>query len=233
MSRLIDLTGQRFGRLTVVSRAENTKNGDARWNCVCDCGKQTNVKGSRLRSGGSQSCGCLREERASKANKRYNTFRVDGEKVFVKLSNVDKEMIVDADIWSAWAHKICWHLSKDGYAMAYSPELKKNIRFHLFAFPLPEPGLVRDHIDGNRLNNTRANIRFVTQQKNNLNHKVGKLNKSGYTGVYWRRDKKKWKAEITIGGKHIHLGYFQNLRDAIAAREAAEIKYFGEYRRKD
>lgn len=61
-SVLIDETGNRYGRLTVVSRAENTKRGLARWNCVCDCGNTTVVIGNNLRNGNTVSCGCRVKE---------------------------------------------------------------------------------------------------------------------------------------------------------------------------
>ena len=63
MSRIIDLTGQRFGRLTVVGKAPST-NGctNARWICRCDCGKETIVRSTSLRQGESKSCGCYRSE---------------------------------------------------------------------------------------------------------------------------------------------------------------------------
>lgn len=60
--RLDDLTGKRFGRLTVVSRAENGKGGRARWLCRCDCGNKRVVYGYSLKSGNTRSCGCLRAE---------------------------------------------------------------------------------------------------------------------------------------------------------------------------
>lgn len=56
--RLIDLTGQRFGMLTVIGLAERTK--ATRWKCVCDCGKETIVTSQNLRRGGFYSCGCNR-----------------------------------------------------------------------------------------------------------------------------------------------------------------------------
>jgi hypothetical protein len=55
----INLTGQTFGRLTVVRRQENTKEGIAKWECLCECGKYTICRGSRLRSGETKSCGCI------------------------------------------------------------------------------------------------------------------------------------------------------------------------------
>lgn len=57
----IDLTGKRFGRLVVVSRAES-KGSMTRWNCVCDCGNETVVYSANLRRGYTQSCGCYRHE---------------------------------------------------------------------------------------------------------------------------------------------------------------------------
>jgi len=62
MAKLIDIMGQKFGRLTVISRAENGKTGQPRWNCKCDCGGKTITLGGDLRSGGTKSCGCLQRE---------------------------------------------------------------------------------------------------------------------------------------------------------------------------
>lgn len=58
----IDLTGERFGRLTVISRERNNRRGNALWICQCDCGNETVVLGERLRNGKTKSCGCLKEE---------------------------------------------------------------------------------------------------------------------------------------------------------------------------
>lgn len=60
MSKVRDLTGQKFGMLSVVSRGENDKSGRATWNCVCECGNLTNVKSGNLTSGRTFSCGCIR-----------------------------------------------------------------------------------------------------------------------------------------------------------------------------
>ena len=63
MGNLIDLTGKRFGRLTVIHRCEN-KNGGRfpAWTCKCDCGKIVDVLGCNLRTGNTQSCGCYNAE---------------------------------------------------------------------------------------------------------------------------------------------------------------------------
>lgn len=68
MASLKDRIGQRFGRLKVVSRAENGPGGKARWNCLCDCGSNKTVNGWDLAGGRSQSCGCLQSERTATSN---------------------------------------------------------------------------------------------------------------------------------------------------------------------
>lgn len=60
--------GNTYGYLTVISRAENTKEGRAQWLCKCKCGNEVVVLGKRLRSGNTKSCGCYQKERAAEAN---------------------------------------------------------------------------------------------------------------------------------------------------------------------
>lgn len=66
MSHLIDMTNERFGRLLVVKRVENSAQGQARWLCVCDCGETNIVKGQDLRNGKVVSCGCYKIEQQTK-----------------------------------------------------------------------------------------------------------------------------------------------------------------------
>lgn len=66
----LELTGQRFGRLRVVERAEN-RGHHVRWRCICDCGAESIVGVDQLRSGDTQSCGCLHREVSSRIGKRY------------------------------------------------------------------------------------------------------------------------------------------------------------------
>ena len=61
--RIIDLTGITFGRLKVLSVVQKAGHGRVKWFCICTCGKQKTITGADLRSGGSQSCGCLKDER--------------------------------------------------------------------------------------------------------------------------------------------------------------------------
>lgn len=78
---LIDLTGKRFGRLVVQQRAPRESRVKPRWACVCDCGKETVVFGSQLRSGQTKSCGCLANDGSSRRthgasrSKLYNAWK--------------------------------------------------------------------------------------------------------------------------------------------------------------
>ncbi len=66
---VIDLTGQRFGRLLVTGRAPNQGRKTC-WHCVCDCGNESNVQAFNLLNGLTRSCGCYRRERASQVHKK-------------------------------------------------------------------------------------------------------------------------------------------------------------------
>lgn len=63
--KLIDLTGMKFGNLTVIERAENSKDGHVRWKCVCNCGKvkEKPVSAQDLKNGKVVSCGCIHHQR--------------------------------------------------------------------------------------------------------------------------------------------------------------------------
>ena len=73
MGGVKDMTGQRFERLTVIERAENTVSGQARWLCHCDCGRDTIVKGYELRAGTTKSCGCYKIGRLTRFNTKHRS----------------------------------------------------------------------------------------------------------------------------------------------------------------
>ena len=79
MGAFIDLLGKRFGRLTVIERMPNNKRHQAVWKCLCDCGKEVIVASGHLRSGHSQSCGCLAHERAADYHRTHD---MKGTKLF-------------------------------------------------------------------------------------------------------------------------------------------------------
>ena len=83
MSKLIDLTGQDFGYWHVLYRAENNKDGRARWHCKCTaCGKEKDVDGAHLRAGKSTNCGCIRMKKMRDSVKKDETGKIYG---FLKI----------------------------------------------------------------------------------------------------------------------------------------------------
>ena len=82
-----------------------------------------------------------------------------------------------------------------------------------------------DHINGNKQDNSLCNLRNVTALENRRNKCIQKNSTSGVMGVYWHAHHEKWLALIRVNYKLLHLGYFSNKEDAIAARKAAEVNH--------
>lgn len=150
----------------------------------------------------------------------------------VPIQNRWGEVISSFLISKCDAHllKYTWRLRKRGYV--YRKENRKDIWLHNEIMCPPE-GYVVDHINGDKLNNTRENLRVCTQLDNMKNLKIYTSNTSGVKGVNWRKDIQRWRAYINVEGKCISLGTYKDKEDAIKARKEAEVKYFGEFRRKD
>jgi bacillopeptidase F (M6 metalloprotease family) len=88
-----------------------------------------------------------------------------------------------------------------------------------------------DHIDCDKLNNRRSNLRLVTQANNNCNIKRRSNNKSGYKGVHFYTRLNNWRAEITKNGKRFCLGYFKSAELAYEAYCKAAVELHGEFAR--
>lgn len=84
---------------------------------------------------------------------------------------------------------------------------------------------VVDHIDRNPLNNIKKNLRVCDRRTNAFNKGCQTNNKTGYPGVSFHKTKHQYQAYIKIDGRHIYLGFYDNLEDAIKARKNAENKY--------
>lgn len=87
------------------------------------------------------------------------------------------------------------------------------------------PAHVIDHINGDGVDNRWCNLRAVTAVENSRNRRLCRRNTSGCPGVWWRADNKKWRVLIRVNGRLLHLGHFEELDIAIAARKAAEVKH--------
>lgn len=90
-------------------------------------------------------------------------------------------------------------------------------------------GVHVDHVNGDGLNNTRANLRVATYSQNAYNRRVSTRNRSGVTGVSFSRQTRKWHACIQISGKTRCVGRFDTIAAAAEARRSAEKKYYGEF----
>lgn len=222
----IDITGLKFGRLTAISRSGKSNNGSMQWSCKCDCGNTKIVDGYLLRTGSVRSCGCLHAEKMHNVKKKYNDFVIKDGIVNVKLSNSEKIMLCDIDDWER-LKQFCWRIGKNGYACTNRKCGNEEMMFFHHSVIECADGFVRDHINRNKLDNRKINLRMVTAKDNSLNQGLRKNNTSGYRGVHYSKRYKKYIAQIMNDGKCYCLGKFDNIEDAIEARINAEIKYFG------
>lgn len=88
-----------------------------------------------------------------------------------------------------------------------------------------------DHVNGNGLDNRRENLRLCTQTLNNGNQRLAKHNTSGIKGVAFHKASKKFRAYISVGDRHKHLGLFLTEAEARQAYRDAALAYFGEFAR--
>ena len=87
-----------------------------------------------------------------------------------------------------------------------------------------------DHINRNRSDNRISNLREATHTQNARNMSKASNNTSGHPGVHWYSRDSKWLAHITHNYKQIHLGCFNTIEEALSARKAGELKYWGAHR---
>lgn len=140
-----------------------------------------------------------------------------------KVALVDDE---DYERISRWK----WHYTPNGYAAhtIWSPEKKVNRGMHREVMQTP-PGLETDHINGNKLDNRRENLRICTSSQNKANSGLSKMNTSGYKGVRWRESRQKWEVDIRKDGRKVFLGRFDDIIEAAKAYDLAAKAHYGEF----
>lgn len=139
--------------------------------------------------------------------------------IVIKLDDDDYEKVAKLGLkWSA---------SKDRGKFYFHKRISKKdkITMHRFIMDAPK-GMYVDHINGDTLDNTKKNLRICSNAANLRNSRIRIDNKSGVKGVSFRKDRKKWVAAIKVMYKTIHLGKFNNKKDAVIARKNAEKLYW-------
>ena len=209
-----DLTGNKYGLLTVLGQTEDyvTKNGNrryARWLCECECGNIKSILGISLKSGNAKSCGCMHHEWV----KKYNEYKIiENNTVKVYLTNCEDSFICDIDDWMV-LKKYCWSKGISGYPEA-RVNGKNRLIHHLIIAECPD-GMVRDHINRDKLDNRKENLRIVTRSENNRNKKI--KNKFGYRGIYktCSKSKKQYAFRTRNNNGDISTMFFSTLEEAI------------------
>lgn len=93
----------------------------------------------------------------------------------------------------------------------------------------PDKNQEIDHIDRNRLNNQKSNLRLATSSQNKHNVGLRNDNTSGYKGVCWHKNLSKWLASIYINGRHTHIGLYKDKVEAAKAYNEMALKHRGEF----
>lgn len=135
-----------------------------------------------------------------------------------------------------WLNQWKWNYDNTtGYARRVQLIACKQITIYLHRYLMNvKKGLYTDHINGDKLNNCKSNLRICSQFINILNrNKLNKNNTSGFKGVSWNKLRNKWHVGIWLKRKNIHIGYFDNIVRAAKAYDLASIKYHGEFGRRN
>lgn len=150
----------------------------------------------------------------------------------ILLSQNKKALVDNADF--DYLNQWKWYYHK-GYATRY-PTVAKNKRQRVYMHRIVFANLFTmsfkeyvDHINGNKLDNRRKNLRFADKSQNGANSKLAKDNTSGYKGVTWHKQTRKWQAQIQVKGKNKYLGIFKFRVLAARAYDKAAKKFFGKF----
>ena len=216
--RAKDITGQKFGKLLVIQLVKekaNTKKRSARWLCHCDCGRETVVDANALRTGNTSSCGDC----------SWGWYDTTGDYVIGHFED-GATMLIDHEDYEMVRQHRWWVEKNTGYFMTNING--KCIHLHRMLMP-DQDGVVCDHINRNKCDNRRSNLRYATPKENSRNRSKAKNNTTGYIGVYWHIRKMMYTAQVTTDGKIHNLGYFATAEEAARARDKAARFFYGEF----
>lgn len=142
----------------------------------------------------------------------------------IALSNGKSTYVDKEDFGELSRHR--WY-ELNGYA---ATSIKgKTVYMHRIIMNCPE-GFNIDHLNHNRLDNRKVNLRLCNQHQNNGNYRLSRHNTSGYKGVGFHKKSEKWRAYIQVSGrKQRHLGLFPTSALAAKAYDEAALGVFGDF----
>lgn len=145
------------------------------------------------------------------------------------LIDEEDDFFVGAYHWNVVADGLTFYAVRTWQEGRRSERITHTVRMHRQIME-PPPHLVVDHIDGNGLNNTRANLRICTDGENLGNRRVSPKNTSTFTGVTYLARTDRWKATI-MDGRYIHLGWYATAEEAALAYDTAALRLRGAFAR--
>ncbi len=150
----------------------------------------------------------------------------------IKLTQGKFAIVDDQDY--EWLNQWNWFYGGAGYAIRNitNENGRTILRMHRLILNVPK-GMDTDHINFNRLDNRRENLRIATRSQNLYNKVKPRSNTSGFKGVGIRKESKTkpYIAFLSTERKRIYLGYHKTAREAAIAYNKAALKYFGEFAR--
>ena len=225
-----DLKNKQFGMLVVLNQepVRERKGGRVRISQWCECGCENKTKklirSEALTQNEVTSCGC-NNYKASKQPRKFNKFEfIDN--YFIGYTANNEEFLFDVEDFDKIKDKY-WFVDdySGGYMYYWCGEDKKKISMHRYLMNPPNDKII-DHINRNRKDNRKNNLRICTQEINSKNQSIHSNNTSGISGISWKKDVEKWCVRINDGvNGRIYLGTYEDLDDAIKIRKINEEKY--------
>lgn len=147
-----------------------------------------------------------------------------------KFLPFDWTLVDDEDY--KWLREWRWHTDNKGYVVRrVRRDGKKYVVYmHREIMKTPE-GMVTDHVNGNKVDNRRSNLRVCSDGQNKRNRDKSLGFDAPYKGAYWQKQIKRWYSRIQVNGRSIYLGTFSTPEEASTAYNVAAKKYHGKYMR--